>query len=158
MAITIGTNSYLTLADFNEWAALRGKDLTSYTSEQIEAALVVSALDFIDVNYTFKGGQLSTPQAMALPTDKVAINDIYSGASQAAWQALSGELFINPTANSSGQVISQRDKLDVLETETEYQASTASSYTHNTTQISKLLKPYTSASSADMGKLSRCWQ
>ena len=143
MAITVGTNTYLSLADFKAWADLRLKDYSAFSDAQIEAALVVGSVDFIDANYNFKGEQVDEAQPMKLPTDLVAIADISNGSAQAAWQALNSELFISPTANSDGKVIKQRDKLDVLETETEYSEKSAAYYKHDTTQIDRLLKPYT---------------
>jgi len=157
MAITVGKNSYLTLTEFKAWADLRLRDYSSFTDAQIEAALVVSSLDFIDPNYKFKGDKLDDDQSMDLPTDKVAIADISSGAAQAAWQALNSQLFISPTANSSGQVTKQRDKLDALETETEYAENTAASYTHDTTQIDRLLGPYTVGNvGGSMARVRKC--
>lgn len=158
MAVTVGVNSYLTLADFKAWADIRTNDYSGFSDEQIEAALVKSSVDFIDINYTFKGVKLDDTQAMLLPTNKVAINDIVNGASQAAWQALNSELFISPTANSSGQVTLQRDKLDVLETETEYSENSAAYYKHDTTQITRLLKPYISGQiGGNMAQTKVCW-
>lgn len=157
MAITVGTNSYLTIEEFKAWADLRGKDYSSFADDQINAALVVSSLDYIDPNYKFNGVKLGNNQSMNLPTSEVAIADIAGGASQAAWQALNDELLISPSANTLGQVTKQRDKLDVLETETEYQEGTAAFYTHDTTQIDKLLDPYiTSSTGGNMGKLRKC--
>lgn len=158
MAVTVGTNSYLTLADFKAWADLRLNDYSAFTDPQIEAALVVSSLDFIDPNYNFKGDKLDDAQAMDLPTDEVAIDDIANGAAQAAWQQLNGELFISPTANSSGSITMQRKKLDVLETEVEYSENSAAFYKHDTTQIDKLLKPYvTSGAGGNMAQVKVCW-
>jgi len=157
MAITVGTNTYLSLADFKAWADLRLKDYAAFSDAQIEAALVVGSVDFIDANYNFKGKQVDKVQPMKLPTDLVAITDINSGAAQAAWQALNNELFISPTANSDGMVIKQRDKLDALETETEYSEKSAAYYKHDTTQIDRLLKPYTTGSiGGNMARVRLC--
>lgn len=157
MAITVGTNSYLTIEEFKAWADLRGKDYSSFDDNQISAALVVSSLDYIDPNYKFKGVKLDDNQSMGLPTSEVAIADIAGGASQAAWQALNDELLISPSANTLGQVTKQRDKLDVLETETEYQEGTAAFYTHDTTQIDRLLDPYTVGNiGGSMARVRKC--
>lgn len=156
MALTVGINTYLTLAEFKAWADLRSKDYGAYSDSLIESALVISSLDYIDLNYTFLGIKLDYSQPMSLPTDQVSISDISSGAAQAAWQALTDELFISNVAQSNGQVTKQRDKLDVLETETEYAEGTASSYTHNTTQIDLALKPYL-ANAGGMGRIRNCW-
>lgn len=157
MAITVGTNSYLTLAEFKAWADLRVKDYSSFTDAKIEGALVVSSLDFIDPNYKFKGDKADEDQPMNLPTDCVEIADISNGAAQAAWQALNDQLFISPTSTSNGQVTKKRRRLDDLETETEYEQGTASTYAHDTTQIDRLLAPYTVGNiGGNMSRVRRC--
>ena len=99
--------------------------------------------DFIDVNYTFNGEPLSDTQPMQLPTDEVTITDIEKGAAQAAWQQLTGVLFVDQSTQSvNGQIKMQRDKLDKLETEVEYTEGTQSTYTLSTQTIDRLLKPY----------------
>lgn len=155
MAIVVGTNSYLTLERFKELAVQFGD---SYPADdvQLSAALSSSALKFIDPNYSFKGVILDESQVMELPTDAVAIADIELGAYQAALQAANGELFIAPTANSAGQVTSVRKKLDVLETQTDYNENSASYYTHDTTQIDRFMRPYIVFGGGDMGKLRKC--
>jgi len=52
---TIGTDSYLELAAFKDWCASRGYDLANYTDPQIEASFVVSAVDYLDPTFEFKG-------------------------------------------------------------------------------------------------------
>ena len=157
MSIIVGTNSYLTLDEFKAWADLWGKDYSGFTDAQINPALVVSSLGYIDVNYKFKGVRVDSAQPMDLPTDEVTIANVANGAAQAAWQELNGELLVSPSANGSGQVIKQRDKLDVLETETEYAEGSAPSYTFDTTQIDRLLSPYTVGNvGGSMAKVRKC--
>jgi hypothetical protein len=142
MAILLGENGYIDVATFKAEADLRGFDYSAYTDLQIEQAIVVSNLDYIDDNYTFKGKKLDDAQAMQLPTDEVAIADVKRGAYLAAKQQLDGKLYVDPAANGSGQVIMERDKLSKLETEKEYQPGTSATTTYNTSQIRKALKPY----------------
>ena len=141
--ITLGENAYITLVDFKAWCDLRNYDYAAKSDDDISAAIVRASLDYIDTSYTFKGDKLDSAQPMQLPTDEVAIADIENGAAQASWQALNGELFVDVTAQSKGAVTKERKKLDTLETETEYEESTAPSYTHSTTQIDRFLSPYT---------------
>lgn len=102
---TVGTNSYISLTDFKSWADLRAYDYSAYTDDQINAAAVVSAVDFIDPNYEFKGTKLDSAQPMDLPTDEVAIDDIQNGAAQATWQQLTGILFVKQSSDSNaGQI------------------------------------------------------
>lgn len=101
-------------------------------------------IDFtLDTGYKFKVDKVSEDQLMPLPTDKVSISDIFKGAAQSAYQQLEGKLFIDVSARSEGQVKMQRDKLDVLETETQFVENSQATYTNNTTLITKLLSPYT---------------
>lgn len=141
MAITVGVNSYLTLAEFKDRADSLGLDY-GVDDAKIEAALIESSLFYIDPTYTFKGSKVDESQEMNLPTSEVEISDISKGAFQAAWQSLNGQLFVDPSVSANGEVIKQRDKLDVLETETEYREGSAPIYTYDTTRIGLLLKPY----------------
>lgn len=141
MALILGENAYIELADFKAWCDLRAYDYSGYTNAQIEAAIVVSSSDYIDVTYDFKGEPESSSQQMQLPTSEVAIADIEKGAAQAAWQQLTGLLFVEQST-SSGEIKRERKKLDVMEVETEYQDSSAATYTYSTTTISRLLAPY----------------
>ena len=141
--ITLGENAYITLANFKAWCDLRNYNYSCKSDADISAAIVRASLDYIDSNYTFKGDRLDSAQAMQLPTNEVTIANIQNGAAQASWQALNSELFIDVTAQSKGYVTKEREKLDTLETETEYEESTAASYTHSTAQIDRFLSPYT---------------
>lgn len=142
MAVTVGTNSYLTLAEFKAQADSLARDYSGYTDDQIEAALIESSLFYIDPTYQFKGSKVDEAQAMDLPTDKVSISDISKGAFQAAWQALTGYLFVDQSVNANGEVIKERSRLATLEDEVEYRAGTRPTTTYDTSRITMLLKPY----------------
>lgn len=143
MAITLGTNGYIDVATFKTSADLRGFDYSAYTDTQIEQAIVVSNLDYIEDNYTFKGSKVDEAQAMQLPTDEVAIADIEKGAYLAVKQQLEGKLYVDPAASAKGSIKMEREKLADLETETEYQNGTTPTTTFSTSQICKALQPYT---------------
>jgi len=143
MAITVGENGYLTVDEYKAWADELKYDYSTKTDAQIEQAIIISSVYFIDTTYKFKGDKVQPDQKMLLPTDEVLITDIRNGAAQAAYQSLEGKLFIDVSARSEGQVKMQRDKLDVLETEVEYVENSQSTYTNNTTLITRLLAPYT---------------
>ena len=142
MAVTVGTDSYLTLAEFKTQADSLARDYSGFTDEQIEAALIESSLFYIDPTYSFKGDKVDKVQAMGLPTNKVSISDISKGAFQAAWQALNSELFVNPAATANGEVTRERKKLATLEKEVEYREGSTPTYIYDTTRIRLLLKPY----------------
>lgn len=156
MALTLGANAYISLADWKAWADERVYDYSSYTDSQIEGAIVVASVDFVDANYTFKGGPLDESQVMQLPTDDVAIDDIKKAMGQAVWQQLRGLLLIDAESISQqGQVTKKREKLDVLEEETEYQESSERTYSMPTGTIDRLLKPFVIAGGAGITGLYR---
>lgn len=143
MAIVLGENGYISLVDFKAWADARGYDYSAKTDVQIEQAITISGVDFIDTNYDFKGLSVDMTQAMQLPTDEVAIADIKQGAAQATWQQLNGLLFVAQSQTSaSGEVKKVRKKLAELETETEYTERSDLSYTYDTTLIDRLLSRF----------------
>lgn len=145
---TIGTDSYLELAAFKDWCASRGYDLANYTDPQIEASFVVSAVDYLDPTFEFKGEKLDANQAMGLPTDEVAIADITSGSAQAAWQQLNGFLFVPMTTQSAnGSVSSESKSVASLSKSVTYEEGTARTNTFSTTLIKNLLKPYVKSGS-----------
>lgn len=151
---TIGVNSYISLADFKAWADLRAYDYSSYTDAQIEAATVVSAVDFIDPNYTFKGTKVSDTQPMDLPTSEVEIADILNGAAQAAWQQLKGFLFVDESTQSvNGKVTSESKSVGSLSKSVDYEEGTALSTTYNTKKITNFLNPYLAAGSGSFDSL-----
>lgn len=142
MTVIVGTNSYLTLAEFKSQADDLGRDYSSYTDAQIEAALIESSLFYIDPVYKFKGSKLDSAQEMDLPTTEVAISDIAKGAFQAAWQAVTGTLFVIQSPEFNGEVIKERKKLATLEKEVEYRAGSTPTVFYDTSRIGMLLRPY----------------
>ena len=143
-----GDNSYLTLVEFKSNADLFGYDYSDKDDTQIEQALTSSALLYIDPTYTFKGVKLDEAQAMQLPTNEVSIADIAKGATQAAWQQLSGYLFVDQsTQSANGQVASESKSVGSLSKSVDYQEGTARTNTYSTVLIRNLLKPYLAAGS-----------
>jgi len=149
---TVGTNSYISLTDFKAWADLRAYDYSSYTDDQINAAAVVSAVDFIDPNYEFKGTKLDADQPMDLPTNEVTIADIQNTAAQATWQQLNGVLFVKQSSSSNaGQIKKESKSLGTLSKSVEYvEGTTKNSTYYDTTVIDKLLQPYLAYGSSGM--------
>lgn len=143
MALTVGENTYLSLADYKAWLDLRNYNYADFDDTQLEASLVVSSLDYIDPNYKFKGQKLDESQLMSLPTDEVSISDIKSGAGQAAWQQLNGYLFVDMTTQSaSGDIQSESKQLATLSKSVTYADGSAKGSTYSTTLIRRFLSPY----------------
>jgi len=142
------SNCYISEAELDAYALLRNTDLSSYTTEQKEAAIYISANDFIDALNNFAGNKISDTQGMKLFTDvatfDIANKDIKNANSSAAILQLQGKLFVETSVeDKNGEVKSQQDKLDVLETKTEYVENTAIvGGTYDTIVIDRLLRPY----------------
>lgn len=141
--IVIGESGYVTVEDFKLWADARGYDYSTKADAQIEQAITVSGVDYIDTRYTFKGTRLDASQPMQLPTSEVAIADIEKAACQAVWQQLNGALFVDPTTHTgSGDVLMERKKLDVLETEVQYAEGTKPRLAMNAALLDSMLRPF----------------
>ena len=139
----VNSNAYIDVAYLDDYAALRGIVLTATVAEK-EAAIITCTLDFMDVYYCYKGDKLNEDQALALPTDLVGINnDIQNSCANGSVLQLKGLLLIDTsTISQLGDVKSQMDKLDVLETKTEYVEGSANSYKRDTPIIDRLLSKY----------------
>ena len=143
MALTLGTNAYIELATWKAWADMRAHDYSAYSDAQIEGAIVIASVDYVDADYTFIGSPVSSTQPMQLPTGDVAIADIENAMGQAVWQQVRGQLLVDSSSISqSGSVKKTVDKLDVLEEEREYTEGTERTYKMPTGTIDRLLKPF----------------
>jgi len=144
----VSANCYLSEAELDSYALLRNIDLSSYSTTDKEAAIYISANDFIDALHDFRGVKVDADQGMKLYTDivtfDIASKDIKNANACTAILQLQGLLFVQTsTDDKDGEVKSQMDKLDVLETKTEYVEGTAiSGGTYDTTVADKLLRPY----------------
>lgn len=117
----------------------------SHSEEQTEPAIVSAAKRWIDGQHDFAGSKLVTTQAMKFPTDRDGLPaDIVRANALAAWYHLQGALLVNTVSiPANGEVISIRKKLDVLETETQYQPGTAQFYSRILpADLENLLAPY----------------
>ena len=150
MALLLGSNAYTTLAAFKAWALLRNFDISSYTDEVIEAGVVVSSLDFIEPNYTFKGTKSDAAQLMSLPTDDVALLDVENPTCYTVLQYLQGQLFVDPSDLSLAEVTSQTDKLGELSTSTTFREGSTLTYKKPTQKIDRLFGPYITSSNTGL--------
>lgn len=150
------SNGYITAAELDAWASERGIDLSDYDNDDKEAAIVASTLDYLEVFYTFKGDPVDEDQALQLPTDEVTVNaKIKQASAQAAYYQLQGLLQVDHATSNDAEIKRLREKIDVIEEETEYVEGTRITYKVRTPIIDRLLKPYIVAGSGGFGGLYR---
>ena len=137
-------NSYVSVAEFNSYATARNIDPTDYDTEQIEGALVVASVDFISVNYKFKGDALTATQGMQLPTDEVGINSSIKNATcAAALLHLKNRLFVDTTEISiNGTIESESKSVGSLEKATTYKDGAQYTNKFPTVNIDMMLANY----------------
>lgn len=142
--------AYIDTAYLDQYATLRGEDISTFTDQQKEAAIFLCANDYIDVMYSFLGNKLNAEQGLSLPTDEVDLTvtavhrDIQEANANGAILHLKGRLFVNPIDNeNSGVIKSQSSKVDVIEESFEYFEGTKREVRYPTPIIDRLLSPYT---------------
>lgn len=146
MAITVGVNAYVTYAEYVAWATLRGYTVTA-TQPEVEAAIVIASLDYIDAGHSFLGDPVSDSQAMKLPTDQVTIAQIKPAANAATDMQLKGLLMVDPSATSTNGVIESESKsVGPLSKSVTYKSGTSQTYKRIVPLVDALLRPYLSAS------------
>jgi len=128
------------------------------TEAQTEPAIVSAAKRWIDGQHDFAGEKLVSTQALKFPRDRdIGLPaEIVRANALAAWYHLQGALLVDTTAiPTSGDVVSIRKKLDVLETDTQYQSGTAQFYARILpADLENLLTPYLKQS-ASFGRVVR---
>lgn len=139
MAITLGTNAYITAADYEAYADERGILPNAVT---LDADIIKSA-DFIDTYYNFKGELVTEGQPMKLPTDQVTIANIKKAALKAVEMQQAGLLTLNLAGVETGLVKREMKKVDVLEKEIEYVEGSQQTFKRRSPELDMLLRPYT---------------
>ena len=139
------SNALISVAEFKAFAADRGQDVSDYTDPNIEAAIVIASVNYIDTFYTFKGTALEADQAMQLPTDEVTINNkVKLACYESALLHLLGRLFVDPTLfTQTGPVVSESDSVGSLSTSRTYADGYERTNTYPTVIVDRLLQPYT---------------
>lgn len=132
--IIVGTNSYVTEAELQDYADDRGKTITATDLSTI----LTEAMDYLR-QQRWKGVKTDEAQALAFPRDPdtVVPDDIKQAQMVLAMQYDAGN---DPLANVGRAV--KRKKIDVIETE--YMDNAANTVTF--TQVNNLLKPYLATS------------
>lgn len=139
MAITIGTNAYITAAEYEAYADERGILPNAVT---LDADIIKSA-DFIDTYYNFKGEVVTEGQPMKLPTDQVTIANIKKAALKAVEMQQEGLLTLNLAGVETGLVKREMKKVDVLEKEIEYVEGSQQTFKRRSPELDMLLRSYT---------------
>lgn len=150
MSLTVGTNSYVAVADANTyWADRNNASWSALSTAQKEAALI-EATQFIDASYMFIGTQITT-QVLAWPRydvyitkgnlagvsyDSVTIPPAIKQATyELAIEAANGRL--QPPQERGGMI--KRQKIDVIEVEYSDAAPANKTYGFVTKLLSPLL-------------------
>ncbi len=139
------SQAYCDFIFFNAFIAEMGMAST-YTREQIEAALVTASKRWIDWQHEFAGDKLTETQALEFPRD----NDIglplkiKQAAAYAAWLHLNNALLVNTAAlSTAGDVISESKTLSVMSTSKTYAEGSAQTYSRVLpVELENLLRPY----------------
>lgn len=135
------SNAYCSTAFADDYFALRG--ITAWTgSSTVKEQAIVKATDYIENRFgdSFKGSRAVEGQALSFPRADVVLKDgrevdeasvpdaIAKATAEYALRALTGELFPDPPGpnEANGEVVMERKKLAVLETEVQYKASSDS--------------------------------
>ena len=141
---TVGTNSYITQAQYEAYAAERGITVHHAT---VDHDLILSA-DFIDTYYNFKGLVLDEAQVMKLPTDVVAIADITKAALKAMELQQADRLSLNPTILAGGLISSESKSLDGVGSKSvTYEQGTQVTFKPRVPELDLLLRPFTNGGS-----------
>lgn len=147
-----GANSYASVADLQAYAEFR-LDLSDYTTQQMQSALVVASSDWVDGQHTFSGEPLNTSQGLDFPLVGIGLpGDIKNAAMQAALLQLQGLLLVDLSAVASGkEVLSESKSLGPLSKSVTYAKSVSQVYSRVLpVSLTNLLKPYLYQSGGQM--------
>ena len=136
---TLAIDSYATAAEYEAYADARG---IAVHHGQLDHDIIKSA-DYIDTYYNFKGELVDPTQPMKLPTDQVTITQIKKAALKAVEMQQAGLLTLDLASVAAGQVKRVMEKVDVLETETEYVEGSQQTFKRKAPELDMLLRPFT---------------
>ena len=157
----IDSNSYVTNAEFAAYMGDICEDITAFSTDQIDAALIMTGSDYLEITYTFCGEITfpDTPQALNFPRTGLinrkgleipdsGTGSIFPDLKKAQMQLAlgqlryGGKLNVNADATSKGSVI--ENTLDVMTQKYGPAGSEASKSGYRTYQnyAKKFLSPY----------------
>ncbi|MGB0749058.1 MAG: DnaT-like ssDNA-binding protein [Magnetospiraceae bacterium] len=128
--------SYVTLAEANIFWAARNDAVWADAGDLEKEAALRAATEYLDVAYVWKGVRVAVSQALAWPrygvvdrdgfaVDYDAVPDAVRTALNHLAHAALGEDLL-PAEDAASRIKRQREKVDVIETETEYAPGTSS--------------------------------
>ena len=163
MAVTVGTNVYLSVAGADSYWSARNNSSWAAASTAAKEKALLEATQYIDGAYTFLGTLTSFTQSLAFPRSGLVINEgnfkgayydsdvippqIQNACAELALEALAANL--KPSEARGGAI--KKEKIDVIEIEYMDFAPSGKTYTF----VSMLLKDLTIGSSNNI-KLVRC--
>ena len=127
-----GANAYVTVEQVRAYWTDRGLDLATYTDPQLEAA-IVKATSYLDSRYTFKGYQMYRLQGTQWPRGNTGRSflrglppALINAACSLAQRALTKNLFVDPSLDPSGQVVTEvTKKVGPIETSKKFASATS---------------------------------
>lgn len=143
-----GAQAYADVTFLDAWMLERGY-VSSYSTTEKEAALVIAAKDWIDGQHSFANEKLVSTQALEFPRTVFGFpDDIKQANAQGAWLQLNGALLVDTsTISTSGTVESESKAVGSLSKSVTYKSGSAQVYGRILPkQLTNLLKPYLSNS------------
>lgn len=136
--------AYIDVAYLDAYMAERGLT-TDKTEQQKEAAIVISAKDWIDGQHSFAGRKLDQDQALEFPRVDVGVPlAIKQANAQAAYLQLNGALLVDTTSISTAGVVESESKsVGPLSKSVTYKSGSAQLYGRVLpVNLTNLLRPY----------------
>ena len=154
---------YCSVADLDDYITKRNLD-SSWSTEEKEAAIRISAQDWIDGQHDFAGNRLLDTQAMDFPRDVSDFpplpDDIVTANVQSAYLQLQGVLLVDYTAIGQGGAVISEDKglKTGMYKKTTYEEGTSQIYGRTLPpSLINLLKPYLDQAVSGLGQTVRRW-
>lgn len=150
---------YCSVADLDDYITKRNLS-SSWTEPELEAAIRISAQDWIDGQHCFYGDPLVDGQAMAFPTTEFPYLpvDIVTANVHSAYLQLTGLLLVDYGSLSQGGAVLSEDKgLEPgMYKKTQYEEGTSQIYGRVIPPIlNNLLKPYLDPNASGLGRVVR---
>lgn len=134
--IVENANSYISIAEFEEYHNARGNDYSSADTDQLKEQAIINAMDYIHLRWgsKFKGRvedfsqELDFPRIRLYDRNGVLVEGIpkklKNATAEYALRAITGSLMPDLATSTTGQTVRRvREKIGPIEEETEYAGS-----------------------------------